>query len=158
MESYKDETLDILRFIANYMKEANYKGNEKIDNMTILEEGLNDYTLNKLRKYGLNVDKPKYYGISLRESMSLLDKFIPKQDKDSFFFQYLNSINLILSAMQNKEIELNMFDGYYIFVFNEKEDSDNIHTIFIGERIKPKDRAMELLNFMKQEYTKEISK
>ena len=50
MESYKNETLGLLRFMANYMKGFNYKDNTYKDNLLLIETGLAAYSVDKLKE------------------------------------------------------------------------------------------------------------
>ena len=158
--SYFDEedSLDILRYISTYMKGYRFKDNANKENLRLMEEGLIYYTINKLEKFGIHIDEKKQENVSLYDVVTMLDKKVPKKSKDTYFFQYLNGVNLILTYMQeNADIDLKICDGKNVEVIRRPEDNA-ITNINIGRDIKPKNRIVELMNTLNNVYEKELSK
>ena len=123
-----------------------------------MEEGLINYTVYKLKKFGINIDEKKKDNLSLYDLVTMLDKKIPKKAKEEYFFQYLNGTNLILSAMQDKEIDLKIIGkNKEVNIIRNPEDNTIIE-INIGSEIKPKNRIVELMNTLNNVYEKEPSK
>ena len=170
--SYFDEdgSADILRYIAEYMKGYKYKDNANKENLILMEEGLIYYTINKLEKFGIHIDEKKKENVSLYDVVTMLDKIISKKAKktrrndeankavESYFSQYLQAVNLVLTAMQDyTDIDLKICDGKNVEVIRRPEDNA-ITNINIGKNINPKDRIVELMNTLNNVYEKELSK
>lgn len=161
MKNYKDETLNMLRKISCHMLGKQYKNNNNYANMLYLEDGLCEYTVEKLEGYGysfLEYDSNKSnfsIVLSLLEEL-LKSKGVSKEDLNNFFFQYLNSITLVVSTIQDrKEANLAIVDGDNIDII--KKD-DIITNIVIGKDVEPSERILLLMSNLKEEYIKEISK
>ena len=147
MESYKNETLGLLRFMANYMKGFNYKDNTYKDNLLLIETGLAAYSVDKLKEYKVDENEFNHGKIGLCHVLTLLEKVVPEKDQDEFFFQYLNSTNMILTAMQNEDINLAIVDGSRVNIY--RGDNNEILGIRVGKEIEPKNRILTLLTMLK---------
>ena len=98
----EDDTLDILRYIATYMKGYKYRDNTNKENLILLEEGLIYYTINKLKQFGIDIDINKQPNISLYELLTILNKKIPK--------------NKSVRKRRTKAIIFNMFNFLIVII------------------------------------------
>ena len=154
--SYKNDSLDILRYLACYLRDNDYKNKDIKENLVLIEAGLVHYSLLKLYSYNTNIaDLNSENVTNLKGISKQISNRIAAGDCEDYFFQYINCITYLLGALNdNSEIRLEMVEGEKITI--TKKDT-TIKSISIGKDIKPEDRAVRLLNCVKSMYTQEKS-
>ena len=161
MINYGNETLCMLRKIACHMQGELYKDNDEYDNILYLKDGLREYTVSKLDEYGYKFTEYDPNRSNFQLTLKMLEevlemKKVSKKEMDEFFYQYLNSINYIVSAMQDrKEPKLSIVEGNNIEINKENNMITNIN---IGKEINPTDKIILLINSLKDEYKKGITR
>jgi len=102
---YANESLTVMKACCDNLVELNFYHNDKLENLTLLEQSLFSYSILKLLKWNkTDFDMKAITGLD--NICELINSHIPtEEESDSYFTQYVHCI-LYITGKINNQIEI----------------------------------------------------
>lgn len=115
ISDYGSESSDIIQNISSYLVEHGFYQNDEITNVSVLENGLINYSIIKLVDWNIDVEKISMDKLNDLESLCyIISSYIPtNMERYEYFMQYIHSIIYALGCINKQEqILLNKISSY----------------------------------------------
>lgn len=152
--NYGSESVDITQKCCEFLMENNFYQNSEEENLKLLEQKLSNYSLLKMRDWGISIDE---LGIENWDNLSsilnvLNNKIHSLEDRDGFFSQYTLCIIYVYSKIKKQEpIEWSKskdIENPYDYILKNNE----IKELNTSKIVPPHEIPINLLNKIKSFY------